>query len=129
MVQVDGGPQLRRTLRSLGSDLGDLRAVHNDVAAYVAEAARGSAPVRSGALAGTLRGSGAKTVATVRAGYARVPYAGPIHWGWGRRGIRANPFLTRAAADTEPVWVELYTVGVQGLVDVNVSRYALTTEG
>lgn len=125
IVEVDGGPQLRRTLKAIGSDLGDLKAVHNDVAAYVTEAARGRAPVRTGRLAGTLRGTGAKTVATVRAGYAKVPYAGPIHWGWGRRGIRSNPFLTLAAAETEPVWVEIYTAGVQGLIDVDISRHAL----
>ena len=32
----------------------------------------------------------------VRAGFARVPYAGPIHFGWRKRNIQPQPFLYEA---------------------------------
>jgi hypothetical protein len=55
-----------------------------------------SAPVRSGKLEGTIRAGRGKTKAVVRAGGARAPYAGVIHYGWPARGIAAQPFLVDA---------------------------------
>ena len=50
-------------------------------------------------------------------GRASVPYAGAIHWGWPARNIRAQPFLTNAAASTEPTWVAQYLADIQKIVD------------
>lgn len=116
-LRVEGARQLRSTLRRAGDQLEDLRDTHAAAAALVAAAGTAAAPRRTGRLAGTVRGSGTKTHATVRAGYARVPYANPIHWGWPRRNIRPSLFLTTAAAQTEPTWVELYTREVNRILD------------
>lgn len=107
-IKVEGGARLRRTLRQAGSDLKDLTAAHSATAQLVANAGRARAPKVSGALAGTIRPSGTKTKAVVRAGFARVPYAGPIHWGWPARSIPAQPFLSDAATSTEPAWQNIY---------------------
>jgi hypothetical protein len=115
VVKVEGARRFRRTLRKAGSDLSELRGAHAKVAGLVASAAR--PPVRSGALAATVRGSGTKTAAIVRAGFATVPYAGPVHWGWPARGIEAQPFAVDAAQQTEPAWVAVYTAEVQNIVD------------
>lgn len=117
LVAVVGARQLRRTLRKAGDDLTEMRAAHQAVANLVAGAATATAPRRTGLLAGTVRGAGTKTHATIRAGYARVPYAGPIHWGWPARHIRANPWLTTAGASTEPAWFALYTRRVEDILD------------
>ena len=53
-------------------------------------------PVVSGNLAGTMRASRTKNKAVVRAGGARARYAGAIHYGWPRRNIGAQPFLSEA---------------------------------
>ena len=37
-----------------------------------------------------------ETGGKVRAGMKAVPYAGPIHFGWGRRNITPQPFLYQA---------------------------------
>ena len=74
------------------------------------------APHRSGTLAGSVRGNQAKTMAAVRAGGARVPYAGPIHWGWPRRNIAAQPFLVDAAHVTEPTWTKFYLREVERIL-------------
>jgi len=114
-VRVDGARRLRSTLRRAGVDVADLRAVHAAVVAVVVPAVR--PPIRSGRLAGTVRGSGTTTSAIVRAGYASVPYAGPIHWGWPSRGIAAQPFLTDAAQATEPAWIGVYWSHVERTIE------------
>lgn len=111
-IKVEGGARLRRTLRQAGSDLQDLAAAHAATAQLVAAAGRARAPKVSGRLAGTIRPSGTKTKAVVRAGFARVPYAGPIHWGWPSRNISAQPFLSDAATSTEPAWQNIYMQAV-----------------
>lgn len=108
VVRVRGVNRLARTLRAAGSDLDELRAAHTAAAAYVASASAAAAPNVTGALAGSVRGSHATRRATVRAGYARVPYAGPIHWGWPRRNIAPQPFIADTARATEPTWVRMY---------------------
>ena len=108
-MQIDGAREFRRGLRAAGDDLSDLRTVHKAVAAIAAAATARLVPVRSGRLLSTIRSSGTKTAAIVRAGNnTRVPYANPIHWGWFRRGIRAQPFASHGAQQSEPRWLPIY---------------------
>lgn len=109
MVEVDGGPRLRSTLRKAGSDLEDLKAANARAAQIAAAAGRRLAPVKSGALVGTIRSSGTKTGGYVRAGYARTPYPGVQEWGYRTgRPIKGQHFLTTGAKQSEPVWLGLY---------------------
>lgn len=118
VVRIEGARELRRQLRAASDDLGDLRAAHAEAGRIVEPVAKGRAPVRSGALRASVRSSGTKTAAVVRAGYARVPYARPIHWGWPARNIRPQPFVWDAAKKTEPRWMLAY----QRAVNVILSR-------
>ena len=115
-VEVIGAKKLRSTLRKAGADMKDLTAVHREVGGIVAGAARPTTPRRSGRLASTVRAGATQTAAITRAGYARVPYAQPIHWGWPRRGIRAQPWLTVAAQSTEPTWFARYEAGIESIL-------------
>lgn len=113
-VQIEGMRSLRSTLRKAGDDLTELKGVNAAAAGIAAGRAQSWAPVRSGALAASVRSSGTKTAGIVRTGNNRksasgVPYAGPIHWGWPARNIKANPFLSYSAQATEPTWIKLYT--------------------
>ncbi|MFJ2544394.1 hypothetical protein [Microbacterium sp. NPDC087589] len=93
-IRVEG---LRKTIRALdqaGVDVQDMRDLMHSIGMLVVTAA--TPPRASGALAGTLRAGRGKTKAVVRAGGARAPYAGVIHYGWPARGIAARPFLTDA---------------------------------
>lgn len=117
-VQIEGARQLRATLKRAGGDLQDLRAANRRAATTVVPAAAALAPKRSGALAASVRAGATTRAGVVRAGKKRVPYAGPVHWGWpsrpdparGIRGgpIKPHPFLMQAAQDTEPQWVPIY---------------------
>ena len=114
-VKVEGAARLRRELRRAGDDLDDMTAAHRTVAQIVAAIAQASTPRRSGALAATVRGSGTKTRASVRAGYKRTPYAGIIHYGTPpgyARHYQPQPWIQLAATQGEPRWVRHYQQAV-----------------
>ena len=112
VLRVEGGRELRRTLRNAGDDLQDMKDAHAAAAQIAATASAALAPEKTGRLKNTIRGAGTKTAAIIRAGFARVPYAGPIHWGWGRRYNTAQPFLSDGAQDSEGRWIRLYEEAV-----------------
>lgn len=129
-ITVDGARELRRTLKRAGVDVKELKATHKSSAQIVMTRAASLCPVAPitmtsavpGLLKDTLRAAGTQTAAIVRAGNNRssakgVPYAGPIHWGWHRRNIKPNLFLTRAASETEPKWVESYWTHIHNILD------------
>ena len=102
-VTVSGAAEFRAKLEKMGVDLHDFKRINKLLASNVADEARQRAPVgpgREGHAAGTLRddirGGGTKTRAYVSVGRKRIPYAGPIHFGWPARNIPANPFLYEA---------------------------------
>jgi len=115
-VQVQGAAELRRTLRRAGDDLGDMKDVNAAVARLVATRSVASGPRRSGKLVASVRGSRAVSSAVVRAGGARVPYAGPIHWGWPSHHIAAHPFIADTAVATEPTWTRMYLQGINEII-------------
>lgn len=116
-IKVDGARQLRKTLRAAGDDLADLKAAHAEAAEIAARASAALAPSRSGALKASIRSSGTKTAGVVRAGKKAVPYAGPIHWGWFKRGIKPNLFISRGAQDSEGKWLPVYENAVEKAVE------------
>lgn len=117
LVRVDGLGKLQRALRQLDADTTDLKDANAAAASLVAAAASARAPRRTGRLAASIRGNRATSRATVRGGGARVPYAGPVHWGWPSRRIEAQPFITDAAQATESMWLPLYERDLSRAVD------------
>lgn len=116
-VTIEGLPRLRRALREAGANLDDLKDANAAAGALVAGAAAARAPRRSGRLAASIRSSRAVGRASVLAGGASVPYAGPIHWGWAAHGIEAQPFATAAATATESAWLPIYERDLQRVLD------------
>ena len=121
-LQIEGGRKLRRAFREVGDDMSDLKELHKRLADDVADSAKRKVPVRSGRLERSVRGSGTKTAARVRAGNNRksgptsVPYAGPIHFGWGARGIRPQPFMYEALDDRRQEVIERYNREVREII-------------
>lgn len=114
--QVEGAAALRRSLKKAGVDVQDLKDVNRQVADIVHAAAATKAPVRTGRLKGTERAAGTQAAAIVRAGGARTPYAGPIHWGWPARHITAQPWIQEAAESTEARWANTYMAALEAVV-------------
>ena len=115
-VEVDGLRNLRRTLKAAGLAVDDLKAAHKSVAETVIRAALPRVPRRTGALAGTLRAANAQTGAVVKAGFAGIPYAGPIHWGWPARHITAQPFYLDAADSSRTEWEREYLSALEAII-------------
>jgi len=69
-----------------------------DAAQLVVPTAKAEAPKgATNKLSDSVRAKATKKAGSLQAGSAvRVPYAGPIHFGWFRRHIQPNPFLYRA---------------------------------
>ena len=100
-TRVHGLRETVRTLERLGVEVQDLKAGFKKAGNVVVDEAKTIVPVRSGKLMNTIRASNTKNKAVVRAGGARVPYAGVIHWGWPAHGIEATHYLTDAAERKE----------------------------
>lgn len=107
-VEVDGADRLAKTLGRAARDLGDMRTANTRTAALIAGGARMRAPRRTGTLAAAITPRATEDEAIVEVGGAAIAYAGVIHNGWPRHGIEPHPFLTDAAADTEPQWAPGY---------------------
>jgi hypothetical protein len=98
-IEVHGLNETLRDLRRLGDKEipKAIREANKDAADMVAPVVRAEAPTRSGRLARSVRAKATAKYAAVSAGSkVRVPYAGPIHWGWRKRGIDPNKFALRA---------------------------------
>ena len=118
-VKLSGARRLRSTLRDAGVDMAEMRATHMAVAGIVVTAARVRVPVRSGRLAATMRAGATRAAAVARAGDNRhlgVPYANPVHWGWHRRHVKPNPFMSLAAQDSERAWFGVYADRIEQII-------------
>ena len=99
MIRVEGDKELKRLIRRIGNqELRDeMKEANFNAASIIAEKAADLAPKRTGRLANSIRANKAIAYGAVRAGSAaRVPYAGPIHYGWPAKGIQAQPFIHEA---------------------------------
>lgn len=112
-VEVVGLDDVIRDLKQLDRvTKSEIKDVHKAAAEPVKREAMTLVPKRSGALASTLRTAGLQSGGRVRAGLGRVPYAGPIHFGWPARNIRPQPFLYDALDDRRRQVVDVYEVRV-----------------
>jgi hypothetical protein len=121
-VKVEGLRELQRELRRLEETelRKELRGINKDAARIVADEGKARAPSRTGRLAASITPKGEQRGAVVQAGSAsRVPYAGPIHFGWAARNIEPNPFLYDALSDR---WSEVYNSYQKALDDL-VDRF------
>jgi hypothetical protein len=119
-VEVEGARQLRKALAELGDDAVDeLKAVNMEGVDIVLAEALTRVPVRSGRLYETVRGSATKTRGTIRAGFKKVPWAGPTHFGWPARNIEPNLFLYDAVDERRDEVIAVYKKNIGKLIKKN----------
>lgn len=118
-LSVEGLNSLIKDLRRAAEkdSLDEIKAANKEAATLVADAAKYEVPVRSGALRDSIRGTGSVKVGQVRAGKAKVPYAGPIHFGWPRRHIKPQPFIYDALDKRIGEVIDAYEQRVSNVVD------------
>lgn len=115
-IRVEGLSRTIRALQQAGAKSEDMRDLMHQLGTVVVLAARPMARRQSGAMAASTRAGRGKTKAVVRAGGARVPYAGVQHYGWPARNITPNPFLTNALQATRPAVLHQLNQGLGKLL-------------
>ena len=111
-IYVDSA-KLQKALKEVGPEMiAELKEGNKALGEIFADRARQLVPVRSGALQKTIKATKSAGGARVNAGTpsltSKVPYAGPIHWGWPSRSIEAQPFLSDALDDVKDEVVAAY---------------------
>lgn len=116
-IEVKNLKELQRQLSKLGPEFASqLRATNKTAAEPVATQAKLEVPVRTGRLKRSIGVKASRRSAAVKAGSAtRVPYAGAIHWGWKKRGIKPQPFLKSAIRKTLPTVRKTYERALNSL--------------
>lgn len=114
-VSVKGLREVVRSLNQYEGAIKDLKDANREIGSKVSATARATAPVLSGALAGSIRPNRAKQKIQIKAGGARVPYAGVQEYGWPSRNIEAQPFLRRAAWTDRDYIKEKYTENLRDI--------------
>ena len=119
MVEVAGARQLRSSLKKAGESLDDLKASHKEAASIAARASADLAPRVTGKLSRTIRAAGTASAGIVRAGSKAAPYGPAVHWGrayWPNKNhtratrsyVRAQPFISEGARNSEGQWLPVY---------------------
>lgn len=114
-IEVQGLREMQRAVRQAkDADLTKaMKKTNKEAADVVVGPGKSKAPQVSGKLAASVKSSNSVRHASIKAGTAaRVPYAGPIHWGWAKRNIAPNPFLDEAIKQH---WKEIERVYEDGI--------------
>lgn len=112
---VQGLREYVRALEQAGVEAGDLKEVFIKIGELVQTDARTLAPKKTGKLGMAIKPTKTKNKASVRAGGARVPYAGAINYGWPSRNIKPSLFLQRAIDRNEAQALQLMDEGLTDL--------------
>lgn len=114
-VYVEGVREVVRSLERLGVAVTDLKAVFKNIGNKVVSDAQSLVPRKSGRLAATIKSSNAKNKAIVRAGSARVPYAGVQEYG-GYNNIAPSNYLRGAVEQNQAYAVKTMDDGLRQLI-------------
>ena len=117
VVRVKGVKQLSRDLREFSGGVAELKDANEKAGKIVVAEAQHRAPRVSGRLAKSTKATRAPHRVKITGGGARVPYGPVIHWGWPKRNITPHPFITDAAYDTQPQWLDEYRAEIARLAD------------
>lgn len=117
-IEIKGAKELRRAINKASDKASKdrLKEANKASSEVVAREARVLVPKLTGTLSTTIRAGGGVTKGLVRTGTARVPYAGPIHFGWRKRNIRPQPFLYDALDRRSEEVIETYERLVSDIV-------------
>lgn len=128
-IKVKNLKEVTKALKAIGVPNDAVKEAGKNSAEAVMNEARSLVPVRSGKLRDSIRlAANARGRVSIQAGNNRtsrsgVPYANPIHWGWFKRGIRPNPFFSKALGLTRDEVYRNYFTQMEKLI-VEESRKA-----
>ena len=115
-IQVEGLSAAIKQVRQYENVDKELKEAGEEAAKILISAALPLVPVRSGLLKTTLRPSKIVRGAQAKAGNSKARYAGPIHWGWAKRGIKPQPFFSTALGYTKDEIIANYKRSLEKLI-------------
>ncbi len=118
-VHVEGLRETTRAFEKAGVEVDDLKDVMGAIATEARDTLAPLLPRCSGKLAGSARPNRAKGTAVVNVGGARVPYAGPVIYGWPKRNIRHSLAVPKTDAHMEKRAPELLAEGWNTIAERN----------
>lgn len=118
-IAVEGLRETVRALEKAGVEVEDLKDVMAPIAKKAADVMETFVPVRSGALRASVRPNRAKGKAVVTVGRARVKYAGPINYGWPKRGIKPADFTGKTDRVMDDTAARMLEAGLDDLLERN----------
>lgn len=120
VIRVQGANRLVRTMKQAGVSVTDLKDANRGAADIVARAARPLTPVgpdKGGHVRNSIRTGATNRAGIVRAGGARYPYAGVLHYGNPHTVQGAQPWVADAAQRTEGTWTAHYLAKLDHILD------------
>lgn len=116
-LRVEGLRATVRQLEKAGADTQDMKQLIHSIGQLVVKATQ--VPELSGRLAATVRAGRGKTKAVIRAGGAKAPYAGVIHYGDPARNIAPNPYLVNAVRSQRSEILSTLDAGIEDIMRKN----------
>lgn len=116
-VQVKGLNEALRALSKAGDDFEDLKDANQELGSIIARKAAAIVPKRSGALEQSIKANRAKKKVQIKAGGARVPYAGVIEYGWRARNIAPQPYIRKAAFEDRDLIKTKYEENIKSIIN------------
>lgn len=106
-ISVEGLSRKVRALEQMGTEVTDLKDSMGRIATAVQPDYERFTPRRTGKLIANYRTGRAKGKAILYVGSARVPYAGPINFGWPARNIQPTNYVSRGDTVAAPKAIRL----------------------
>lgn len=120
-LEIDGLNKLLRALEKLDEEAkNSFKNAGFEVGRLVAQQAAEEVPVKSGRLRASIRAVNTGRGAKIRAGSKKIPYAGPIHFGWPKHNIVSNQFLYRAVDKKADKALDIYLAELYQIWNRNV---------
>ena len=107
-VTITGIKEIQKALMQVAKDLESNLELNKELSSTLAQKASTMAPRLTGALASSVQGNPSAQKAQISAGSAAVPYAGAIEYGWAKRNIQPQPYLTPAVNKNMGYIIEKY---------------------
>ena len=115
-ISIQGVKEVTDSLDKLARDLGSNIELNKELSTTLSQKASAMAPKLTGALASSIVGNPSAEKAQILAGSAAVPYAGVIEYGWPKKNIQAQPYLTTTVNNNLGYIVAKYQNSITGMI-------------
>lgn len=115
-VRVEGLRETQKALKNLEGGLDDLKDANASLGTEIAQRASALAPRLTGNLAASIKSNRAAKKVSIKAGGAKVPYAGVIEYGWKQRNIQSQSYLRKAAFENRDFIVNKYEDNIKQVI-------------